>query len=122
MRIDMKRIEAWLEETILYYLNQRNGRLHRRRLVTSLTSDVSRNWHWGPLIQARPDWACVSDRKRQLRVDKVINRMCKEHKLKVCNAGGDERKGEAAHDYYIHSVGLLDRIARSLEDDNGPQV
>lgn len=119
MRVDMKEIEVWIEEKILYYIDQqRDSRLQRMQLVNTLTSPSDRNWHWGPLVVEQPGWLRISHHKRQNRIDKVLNRMVREHKLKIVNESGDENFSE---DYtqYIYKIGLLDRIARHLEvDDN----
>lgn len=118
MQVDMKKIEIWLEEKILYYLGQRSGRLQRMQLVTTLSSNSSRNWHWDALTTEQPGWPHVGDQKRRHRVNKVISRMVREHKVKVCSEAGEERSS-ADYTMYIHRLSLLDRIARHLAVDDG---
>ena len=117
MRVDMKKIEIWLEEKILYFLSTRGGRMQRMNLVTTLSTASDRNWNWSLLIAEQPGWAHVGEQKRQHRIDKLLSRMVREHKIKICNESGDPTFSE---DYtrYVYKISLLDRIACHLEDDD----
>jgi hypothetical protein len=111
----MKEIEVWLEEKILGFLRSRQGRIQEMTLQIALNPDRRHNLNWDMLKDERPEWALIAEQKRQSRIHKVLQRMAREHKIRIVDESGDPTFSES-YTRYVYEVNLLDRIAAHLED------
>jgi hypothetical protein len=122
-QVNMKKVEVWLEEKIIGLIRALGGRLQEQTLHHRLNPDVGTVWmrDLSSFTVDTVGWVRLSAHKRQNRLHKVLQRMSREHKIQVRDESGDPTFSE---DYtrYIYELGVLDRIAAHLEDDDEPQV
>lgn len=112
MKVDMRKIEEWLDEAIVFFVDDRRaGRCLEAHLYDWLNPDA-RSAHFIVMSDHHPEWMSISHQKRTNRIRKMLDTMLREHRIKIQNESGDTYN--ESNSRYIYLMNVLDRMAAHL--------
>lgn len=116
MKVDMRKIDEWLDEAITFYIgDRRDGRCLEYDLYEWLNPSET-TAHFIVMCDHHPEWMSISKQKRTNRIRKALDVMLRDHRIEIRNESGDPSYSEG-HTRYIYILNVLDRIAAHLGDD-----